>query len=149
MPEMVPMQMEDWVQLMPGLLWVALVAFTPVIVGFILKRRGKSGVFLAFGLVWAFLILAISLPSIRPARSTAQRNSCIAYLKQIDGAKAQWASEKKPEASVVPQLSDLALYLKQGQLPICPTGGTYTLGAVNEPPRCSHAAKGHTLTPPR
>ena len=26
-----------------------------------------------------------------------------------------------------------------------PTGGTYTLGAVNEPPRCSHADKGHTL----
>jgi hypothetical protein len=31
----------------------------------------------------------------------------------------------------------------------CSTGGTYTLGAVNEPPPCSHADKGHTLTPLR
>jgi hypothetical protein len=37
------------------------------------------------------------------------------------------------------------LLQRDDNLPTCPTGGTYTLGAVNEPPRCSHADKGHRL----
>lgn len=135
--------------LVVGLLLLAVFAFTPVVVGVFLMRRGKSAVWVVLGLAWAALCLATALPSFRPARSTAQKNSCIAYLKQIDGAKAQWASEKKPEAAVVPQLSDLVPYLKGGLLPVCPANGTYTLGAVNELPRCSHADKGHALTPPR
>jgi len=47
--------------------------------------------------------------------------------------------------SVIPQLTDLAPHLTGGLLPVCPAGGTYTLGAVNEPPRCSHADKGHAI----
>lgn len=145
MTEMVPMQMEDWKRMLPGLVFVVLIASIPAIIGFVVMRRGRSPVYLLLGLAWAALLLAISLPSIRPARSTAQRNSCIAYLKQIDGAKAQWASEQKPEASIVPQFSDLTPFLKNGFMPTCPTGGTYTLGTVNEPPRCGHADKGHKL----
>lgn len=139
----------DWMRLLLGLLWVALWAFTPPVAGFVLMKRGRSGVLFAVGLVWAVLILAISLPSIVPARPFAQRNSCIAYLKQIDAAKAQWASEAKPDSSTTPQLASLAPFLKGSVLPVCPAGGTYTLGTVNEPPRCSHADKSHTLTPPR
>lgn len=149
MSNMAALSGKDWIQLLLGLLWVALWAFTPPVAGFILMKRGRSGVLFAVGLVWAVLIVAISLPSIVPARPFAQRNSCIANLKQLDGAKARWTSDKKPEASVAPQLSDLVPFLKNGLLPVCPTGGTYTLDAVNEPPRCSHADKGHTLTPPR
>lgn len=140
---------EDWIQLLLRLAWLAMVSSLPAVFGFILQRQGRSRLLFILGLVGTSLLLAISLPSIVPARPFAQKNSCIANLKHIDGAKAQWASEKKPETTVVPQLSDLTPFLKQGQLPACPIGGTYTLGAVNEPPRCSHADKGHSLTPPR
>ena len=107
MNDMVPMQLEDWVQLMPLLLLTVLVASSPAIIGFIVMRRGRSWVLLALGLAWTVLWLAIALPSLRPARPTAQRNSCIAYLKQLASAKAHWAAENKLEASVVPQFSDL------------------------------------------
>lgn len=102
------------------------------------------GVFV-LGLICTLLLLAIALPSLRPARSIADRNSCITNLKQIAEAKRSWAALTKPETSTAPQPSDLAPYLKQGLMPLCPAGGTYTLGAVNEPPRCSHADKGHVL----
>ncbi|MFM8469344.1 MAG: hypothetical protein ACKODH_05155 [Limisphaerales bacterium] len=98
-------------------------------------------------MICTLLLLAIALPSLRSARPIAEGNACVANLKQIAEAKRSWAALTKPEASVTAKPADLAPYLKQGQLPVCPTGGTYTLGAVNEPPRCSLAHKGHALTP--
>lgn len=149
MTELPPMQMADWVQLMPRLLLTVLVASPPAIIGFIVMRRGRSRVFCVLGFIGTALWLAIALPSLRPARSIAERNACIANLKILTEAKRSWATLAKPEASIAAQPSDLAPYLKQGQLPVCPAGGTYTLGAVNEPPRCSLHAQGHALTPPR
>ena len=135
----------SWVQLwLPYLVFGAFTGTALVALAF--KKRMLAGCLFGFGLL---LFIAFIAPSYRKARPTAHKNSCIANLKHIDGAKAQWASEKKPEAAVVPQLTDLTPYLKGGLLPVCPAGGTYTLGAVNEPPRCSHADRGHTLTPPR
>ena len=80
----------------------------------------------------------------------AQRNSCIAVLKVLAEAKKEWASQIKPEDTAVPETSDVAPFLKGGvMLTNCPGGGTYTLGAVNEPPRCSLHALGHALEPAR
>ena len=148
MTEMPPIQMADWIELLPRLLLMMLVASPPAIIGFIVMRRGRSWVFFALGLISTALLLAIALPSIRPARPMAERNTCIANLKIISEAKRSWAALTKPEASVAAQPADLAGYLRQGLIPVCPTGGTYTLGAVNELPRCSHAYKGHRLEPP-
>lgn len=130
-----------WVHLWLPLLVLGTFAVAALVALFFRKRM-LAGCLFGFGLV---LFIAFIAPSIRPARPTAQKNACIANLKQLDGAKAQWASEKKPEPSGVPKLSDLTPFLKQGFIPACPLGGTYTLGAVNEPPRCSHADKGHAL----
>ena len=72
--------------------------------------------------------------------------SCIAYLKQIDGAKATWALENKKTNSDVPTASDLfgpTAYIRD--TPQCPGGGTYTLNAVVLTPTCSLAYLGHTL----
>ena len=41
------------------------------------------------------LLAAIAIPNFVKARTTAQKNACIANLKQIDGAKEQWALENK------------------------------------------------------
>ena len=55
----------------------------------------------------------------------------------------------KPQPNAVPQPADLVPFLISGYSPTCRAGGTYTLGATNEPPRCSHADKGHALAQPR
>lgn len=87
------------------------------------------------------LLAGIAVPNFVKARTTAQKNACINNLRQIDGAKQQWALEKKKEGTEVPTQSDLAEYLKH--VPVCPAGGEYTLGAVDKKPECSH--DGHAL----
>lgn len=76
----------------------------------------------------------------------AQKNACIANLKQIDGAVQQWALENKKLAADRYSLQDanLLAYLRGSVLPRCPANGTYTHGAtVSAEPTCSIA--GHTL----
>ena len=107
-------------------------------------RRGARMLAGTFALVGAVFWITQLIPSPR-ASPLAKQNACIANLKQIAEAKRSWSTLSKPETTSAAQPSDLAPYLKQGQLPVCPAGGTYTLGAINEPPRCSHADKGHKL----
>ena len=98
------------------------------------------------GLVGVFLIgmlAAIAIPNFVRARETAQRNACINNLRTIDGAKQQWMLENKKEMKDTPTQSEVAAYLKDGQLPVCPIGGTYTINAVGEDPTCS--APNHRL----
>lgn len=69
-------------------------------------------------------------------------NACINNLRQMDGAKQQWALENRKSITDVPTEKDVAAYLKNG-IPKCPAGGTYTLGAAGAAPTCSIA--GHAL----
>ena len=64
-------------------------------------------------------------------------NACINNLRQLDGAKQQWALEHNKTGSAVPTPQDVAVYLKDNTLPTCPAGGTYTLNAVDTPPTCT------------
>jgi hypothetical protein len=75
----------------------------------------------------------------------AQRNTCINNLRQIDAAKQQWWLVNNKTDVDVPTAQDLQPYLKGGVLPVCPSGGTYTIGAVGVPPTCS--TPGHVLPP--
>ena len=68
--------------------------------------------------------------------------ACINNLRQLDGAKQQWALENRKTATALPQMSDLAPYLKFPSL-VCPAGGNYTLNPVNTVPTCSQP--GHAL----
>lgn len=101
--------------------------------------------FLAGGMIApAGLMAAIAIPNFVKARSSAQKNTCIANLKQLDGAKQQWALDNKKGPLDTPKQSDLigtALYIKIRAT--CPNNGTYTIGAVKDFPKCSH--EGHEL----
>jgi hypothetical protein len=80
------------------------------------------------------------------ANAVLERNACINNLRQIDAAKQQWALEKNKTEAAVPTVQDIAPYLKldaNGNIPGCPSGGTYTLNAVGELPSCS--IPGHVL----
>ena len=72
-----------------------------------------------------------------------QRNACINNLRQIDAAKQLWALENDKTATDVPTVQDLLPYFSNGVFPACPSGGTYTIGAVDETPTCS--IPGHVL----
>jgi hypothetical protein len=76
--------------------------------------------------------------AVKVARATAQANACINNLRQLDGAKEQWALENKKTPDAVPTDDDLfgpVGYIKQK--PTCPNHGVYTIGAINTPPACS------------
>ena len=88
------------------------------------------------------LLAAIAIPNFVKARGTAQKNACINNLRQIDGAKEQWALETKKSAGAATTASEVDAYIKGGA-PTCPAGGSYTYQAVDTNPSCS--ITGHTL----
>jgi vacuolar-type H+-ATPase subunit I/STV1 len=77
------------------------------------------------------------------AQVIAERNHCINNLRQIDAAKNQWALENNKVIGAIPVEEDLLPYFQSGVFPVCPSGGTYTIGAVGVPPTCS--VPGHVL----
>ncbi len=92
------------------------------------------------------LLAAIAIPNFMKARETAQKNACINNLRQIDGAKQQWALENGKVTSDTPASTDLQGYMGRGatgSFPSCPAGGTYTIGNVGATPSCS--ISGHAL----
>jgi prepilin-type N-terminal cleavage/methylation domain-containing protein len=96
------------------------------------------------------LLAAIAIPNFVRARQTSQMNACINNLRQIDGAKQQWALETKQATNATPVLSDLTPYLKHDVT--CPSGGSaatfgssYTINDVSTPPACQILAATHKL----
>jgi len=96
------------------------------------------------GIAWAILfiplMLAIAIPSFVKARDTSMQNACINHLRQIDGAKNEWALENNKTNGTLVTEADIKPFIKldaSGKLPKCPAGGTYTIGKVGEPPTCS------------
>src|ERR1700758_5637572 len=75
------------------------------------------------------LLAAIAIPNFVRARSTSQMNACINNLRQIDGAKQQWALEQKQSTAASPNSTAIQPYLGRGStgsaFPVCPGAGTY------------------------
>ena len=90
------------------------------------------------------LLSALAIPNFVRARATAQANSCINSLKQLDAAVSQMALEKGlPTGANFNFPNDILPYLRR--LPICPAGGTYGEGAIGTAvPTCS---LGNSVTP--
>jgi hypothetical protein len=91
-------------------------------------------------------VAAIAIPNFVRARTTSQENACINNLRLIDAAKQQWALENRKQSTDTPTMKDLQPYIgrgPKGNLPACPSGGHYTIGAVGEKPTCS--IPGHEL----
>jgi prepilin-type N-terminal cleavage/methylation domain-containing protein len=60
------------------------------------------------------LLAAIAIPNFVKARGTAQKNACINNLRQIDGAKEQWALENKKSSGATELPRWWHLYLQRG-----------------------------------
>ena len=87
------------------------------------------------------ILIAIAVPSFLRAREISRRNACQENMSKIDGAKQQWALEKNQKKDATPVWGDLVgqtSYIRKS--PVCPSSGTYTIGAVNVDPACSLSA---------
>lgn len=87
------------------------------------------------------LLAAIAIPSFVRARETSQVSACINNLRQIDGAKQQWALETRTGTNIAPSYAQIKDYMKR-QL-VCPTAGdktnftdSYNINLVNSLPEC-------------
>jgi len=107
-------------------------------------------------LVWIAVIALvgffayIAIPNFLKVRFTSSPTACINNLRQIDGAKNEWAVENSKTNGTVATENDIKPYIKldsKGNLPKCPQGGIYTIGKVGENPTCSlgKTTPGHAL----
>jgi prepilin-type N-terminal cleavage/methylation domain-containing protein len=116
-----------------------------------IKNNRKSGFTLVEIMIVVAIIgmlAAIAIPNFVKARTSAQKNACIANLRQIEGAKEQWALENKKTEGAATSGSEDAInaFLRGGGTPSCPGNGTYTYNTVGATPTCSLGpTAGHTL----
>ena len=122
-----------------------------------IRSRGFTLVEIMIVVSMIGLLAGIAIPSMMRSRTQAQKNGCIENLRQIDGAKQQWAMEKSQGSDVTPVDADLQPYLNRngsGLMPICPAGSvgstfdqTYTIKTVGENPECLIVPATHVLPP--
>ena len=90
------------------------------------------------------VLAAVAIPRFGDAVAKTQARACIANLKTIDMAKAEWMVAARKPSDATP--ADEDLFGKGKPLrdkPACPAGGTYDLRQANEKPTCSVA--GHSF----
>ena len=100
------------------------------------------------------LLAAIAIPNFIRARTTSQQNACINNLRQIDGAKQQWALELQASQTAVPVGTDLQPFLGRGvggTLPSCPSDSSstfsvsYNIANLSTAPNCQINSSNHVL----
>src|SRR5579871_2235653 len=100
------------------------------------------------------LLAAIAIPNFVRARTTSQMNACINNLRQIDGAKQQWALENKAQSTASPQQTDIQPYMGRGSagsLSPCPAdsnlqfSSSYNINDCQTAPACQIVTSSHKL----
>jgi hypothetical protein len=111
------------------------------------KAGGFPWITVALGLV-GLVLIAVSVPNLFWPRTRAAKPACVANLKQLDGAKEQWALETRHTNGfrlTKQDIQGVLSNLKNSAMPICPRGGTYVVGPIGASPRCSIGGPEHTL----
>jgi prepilin-type N-terminal cleavage/methylation domain-containing protein len=94
------------------------------------------------------LLSAVAVPNFVHARKQSQSDACINNLRQIDGAKQEWALETGKGSTDLPTAAQIQPYIGRGDnggldnvhcpliLPGGPLGG-YTVNVVGTAPSCN------------
>ena len=115
----------------------------------------KSKLFILPGCLLAVVLIALSMLGCE--RRSSKIPPCHELLVLTDLAKFDWANNESKTTNDTPTWNDLRPYLPDwatnklvrwtNGTPICPDGGTYTIGRVGEPPRCSIGGYNHAVSP--
>jgi prepilin-type N-terminal cleavage/methylation domain-containing protein len=98
------------------------------------------------------LLAAIAIPNFVKARMSSQTNACINNLRQIDGAKQEWALDNRMPATATPAATDIAPYMGRatgGSVPTCPLDSSqsfatsYIMNNLQIPPTCQISPTTH------
>jgi hypothetical protein len=71
------------------------------------------------------------------------RATCIKNLEQIASAKARWGEDNAAESGLPVTMANLVDYLPGHTVPVCPTGGHYSVNRTGAVPVCS--VEGHSI----
>lgn len=101
-----------------------------------MDRKGFTLIEIMIAVAIIGVMVSIAIPNFAVILERSRRNACIVNLRQINNAKAVWALQAKKVSSDTPAWRDLVPEILQ-VIPECSSGGTYTIGAVNEVPTCT------------
>jgi len=107
-----------------------------------MTRKNKTLVTIVF--VFLGLICAVAFFSPQRIDKYNYYAACRRNLADIDQAKRIWADKLGKSTNETPTWTDLRPYLEQEEsrswkdgLPKCPKSGNYTIGRLDELPKCS------------
>ena len=88
------------------------------------------------------LLATLATPSFLNARAGSRMNVCINNLRQLTGAKDQWAMENAKRETDPVVITEVAAYMKNG-IPTCPSSGRYEFTIVQTGATCT--IQGHIM----
>jgi hypothetical protein len=123
------------------------------------EPANKSFLLLNFIIAGAIVLLfaLLAIPNFVRDPWTSPANACINNLRKLEGVKTQWALEHDANSNDVVSINDIKPYIERernnpfikldakGNLPKCPSGGTYTIGKFGQ---CATCSLGTNINPP-
>src|SRR5690349_5408598 len=90
------------------------------------------------------ILILVACNNEHKSAEIVQKGKCVQNLRRLGRAKQLWAQQEHKTNGDVPTMEDIGKRIV-GEMPTCPSGGTYTVGAVGQTVKCS--VPGHKLPP--
>ena len=98
--------------------------------------------------IFALMIIIMAIGLVHSKRRIAKLSLCVDNLRNIELIKLDWASNENKTINDTPTWDDLhpySLVRWSNNIPICPSGGIYTIGLVGKNPTCSIGGPEHSM----